>query len=372
MNNTAETRDREDGGLEEERGLPPVNGKKKAGGGGKVGKIAGVAALMALAGAMAWMNMGSKDERVAAPEEAETLRATPQLQFAEPPPPPPVATSEEAPPAPAVASASQPGVQQDGPTEEELLMARRQRAPIIAYGGGGGNQGSAAAAGTSTGEGMGDGSSSLGEALTATRAPMARAQTLPDRNYLIASGSFLDCALITALSSQVPGFTSCRLTRNIYSDNGRVLLLERGSILEGQYQTGQLRQGMSRIFVLWTRARTPNGVVVQLDSPGTDQLGRSGLDGWVDTHFWQRFGGAMMLSLVDDVADYAIARERSRGRGGEMQFTSTGDAARDAASIALEHTINIPPTLNKNQGDHINVYVARDLDFRGVYELRSQ
>lgn len=370
MSNTAETPDRDSVELDDERGLPPVNGKRK-GSGGKAGKIAGVVALVGLAGAMAWMNMGSKEESARAPEEAETLRATPHLQFADAPPPPPAMATEEAPPPPEI-SAQQQGAQPEGPTEEELLLARRQRAPLLAYGGGGGGQGSAnAQQGHPDAQGMGSESSPLGEALRATQAPMARAGLLPDRNYLIASGSFLDCALITALSSQVPGFTSCRLTRNIYSDNGRVLLLERGSILEGQYQSGQLRQGMSRIFVLWTRARTPNGVVVQLDSPGTDQLGRSGLDGWVDTHFWQRFGGAMMLSLVDDIADYAIARERARGQGGELQFTSSGDAARDAASIALEHTINIPPTLNKNQGDHINVYVARDLDFRGVYELRS-
>jgi type IV secretion system protein VirB10 len=211
----------------------------------------------------------------------------------------------------------------------------------------------------------------LGAKLEPTQVEGARASLIADRNMFITKGTFLDCALETAISSDVPGMTSCRITRDIYSTSGKVLLLERGSRIVGQYQSG-LQRGQARIFVLWTRAETPNGVVVNLDSPGTDALGRSGHSGYVDTHFWERFGGAIMLSLIDDVGTW-VANESAPSDGGnnQIQFGSTTQAAQNSAGIALENSINLPPTLVKHQGEHINVFVARDLDFRGVYDLKA-
>ncbi|MCF3642951.1 type IV secretion system protein VirB10 [Rhizobium sp. TRM95111] len=204
--------------------------------------------------------------------------------------------------------------------------------------------------------------------LTGTQTDPRKAGMLGNRNFLLAKGSFIDCALRTRLDSTVPGMTSCVVTRNIYSDNGKVLLIERGSEVTGEYQSN-LRQGMARIFVLWTRVKTPNGVVVNLDSPGADPLGGAGLPGHVNNHFWKRFGGALMLSLVDDVARYATQNSSSDS---QINFNSTGDATSDMAAEALRNTINIPPTLYKNQGEQVGIYVSRDLDFSSVYDVQPK
>ncbi|MDP3614117.1 MAG: type IV secretion system protein VirB10 [Rubrivivax sp.] len=195
-----------------------------------------------------------------------------------------------------------------------------------------------------------------------------KASKLGNRDYMLTQGAMLDCVLETRLESTVAGMTSCHLTRDVYSANGRVVLLDKGSKVVGFYQGG-MRQGQRRIFVQWSRVETPKGVVINIASPGTGALGTGGMDGVVDTHFGERFGGSILLSLIGDFGDYFANKGRSSDA---IQFQNSQGAAQDAARVALENSINIPPTLYKNQGERISIFVARDLDFSGVYKLASR
>jgi type IV secretion system protein VirB10 len=176
-------------------------------------------------------------------------------------------------------------------------------------------------------------------------------------------GAFIDCTLETAIDSTLPGMTTCVTATDTFGADGTIVLLERGTKLVGETR-GQVQQGQARLFVLWTEARTPTGVVVPLDSPGTDALGRSGLTGKVDTHFWERFGAAILVSAIDAGVQYGIQASNSSGT-----VVVNPSASEDVMTGILRSTIDIPPTITVQQGERIQVFVARDVDFRSVYRL---
>lgn len=386
-------RENDGSGVDGERGMPSVNTREGSNKGKILGMVGlGLFGLLLLALAIMPKDRGPK----AAQEEGDKsivnhLPSMPRL-FDAPPPPP------AAPPPPPAAVKAQSQADRAEADKRKQRLEQRRKAPIIAFGAndrggdanakssndaeadariatlkkmlgnyGAGNAGASALAGKSA-----SGGGSLGQALGSTSTPMVQASILPDRNLLITKGTFLDCALETAVDTTVSGFTSCRITHNTYSDNGRVLLLERGSRITGEYKSSQVKAGMSRIFVLWDRVETPNGVVVELDSPGIDALGRSGLPGHVNNHFFKRFGAALMLSVFDDYAKYQIAKQRGSGGSDTLNFGGTMGESQRLAELALQNSIDIPPTLYINQGDHIKVYVARDIDFSTVYRLLAR
>ena len=265
--------------------------------------------------------------------------------------------------------------------EEDPLLDSARRAPVMAYSGGqkaAASRHDTADPAISTdsnflpldGNMMGQNTANADEQrfnglLRSTKLEGSRAGTLGNRNFIVAMGTSIPCVLETAMASDQPGFTSCVINRDVLSDNGRVVLMEKGTQVLGEYRGG-LQRGKKRLFVLWNRAKTPNGVIVTLASPATDALGRAGVDGHVDTHWWERFGAALLLSIFGDATSYASSRLQES----DVDTQNTTSAGQQAAAIAVEQSINIPPTLNKHQGELVSIFVARDLDFSGVYGLR--
>ena len=91
------------------------------------------------------------------------------------------------------------------------------------------------------------------------------------------------------------------------------------------------------------------------------------MPGEVSRHFWQRFGAAMLVSVIDGAVQ--AASESSRSGSGAVVVNPS--ESQGVLTEILKNTINIAPTVLKRNGDRIQVLVARDLDFRSVYELRS-
>lgn len=212
------------------------------------------------------------------------------------------------------------------------------------------------------------GNSSFGNKLNPTATPRSLAQVRHNQSMLLTKGTNIQCVLETRIITTQPGFTRCQVAHDVYSADGKVLLVERGSKIIGE-QTAAMLQGQARVFVLWNELDTPKGVKVSLASPGGGALGEGGHGASVNYHFWQRFGGAMMVSMIADFGDYLSNKGNRNGSNNNITYDNTSDAAQQLATEVLRNSINIPPTGTINQGTLLNVMVARDVDFSKVYEV---
>lgn len=191
----------------------------------------------------------------------------------------------------------------------------------------------------------------------------AKAKQMSDPSKIVVEGSVIPAVLETALNSDLPGYARAVVSRDVRGFDGKEVLVPRGARLIGQYKNG-VAQGQSRAFVIWTRLIRPDGAQIELSSPATDALGRGGLTGDVDTHFLQRFGGALLLSLVD--IGVASATSGASNTAIIVAGARTGDTA--TASIARDQ--NIAPTVKVPQGSPVRVFVSQDLDFSDVAAVK--
>jgi type IV secretion system protein VirB10 len=188
-----------------------------------------------------------------------------------------------------------------------------------------------------------------------------------DQTLMLMPG-LMPCVLDTAIDSTLPGPVMCHLPGDVRPHG--VTLLDRGSQVYGYYKS-DVQNGQSRLAVAADWINDPTtGCFVQFDNaPMADQQGRSGLDGHVDNHTFERFGAAVTLSLID--AGLGILQSAvSKGGNTYLSFNSGGELSSVASQI-LRKQIDIPPTISKNAGELIAVFVNKPLNFSGCYELKD-
>jgi type IV secretion system protein VirB10 len=212
---------------------------------------------------------------------------------------------------------------------------------------------------------------------------------------LIAQGTLIRGFLETAINSDLPGMIRAVVRENVYSLDGRRVLVPKGSRLVGEYKSG-LSRGQKRVFVVWNRIVMSDGTQVDIASPGADNIGQAGLTGKVDTHWAERVGSAMFFSILGSGAQIGTALALDKGNDTPRTVTTTDpvtgiittttldssgnrhDGVMSAvtqgtsgftqlATESAQNSENIPPTVHVDQGADVTVFVRRDLDFSKLY-----
>jgi type IV secretion system protein VirB10 len=180
-----------------------------------------------------------------------------------------------------------------------------------------------------------------------------------NRATTVAQGTLIPAVLESALDSTRPGPARALVQRDVRGFDGATVLIPRGSRLIGEYRA-DLQPGQNRALVMWTRLVRPDGVTIAIGSPAADPLGRVGIKGKVNSHFFEKFGAAILQSSLD------VGVNLASQIGGSPLVVATLPGALQQSTSPLTSGTQIQPTLRVRQGTAISVFVARDLDFTSV------
>jgi type IV secretion system protein VirB10 len=192
-----------------------------------------------------------------------------------------------------------------------------------------------------------------GRGVAAADGAGVRSTKLAEPSSTVVQGTLIPAVLETAIDTDVPGYVRAVVSQDVRSFDGSRVLIPRSSRLIGEYK-GATQSGQRRAYLMWTRLVRPDGVSVALASPAADFSGQAGIGGQVNSHFFSRFGSAILLSILGGAGTLAT---------GGASTVIVGGAGQSAASAAVQQSGNRGPTIKVRQGEPIRVFTARDLIF---------
>ena len=334
------------------RNVLPMVGRKRRGDG--LGLLAGIA----IVGSLGVVTLWSMDAARRGDEKQGVVAASAQpASIPAAAPAPPALTAGEPVTAPEQGEAAPLPVLAAPLLEQGAFPANPHASPTVVFDAGAlpaTAQAALTAMSGPTAGGAGSSNEDFAARLGAVGSSTATAASNFDPATTVTQGTLIPAVLETAINTDVPGFVRAVVSADVRSFDGRHVLVPRSSRLVGQYKSG-LQAGQKRAYVIWTRLIRPDGVSVDLGSPAVSFGGDAGLAGKVDGHFFERFGSAMLLSVVGGLG--AIG-------GGTSVIIAGG--GQSAAAAAVSQTGQVGPTIRVRQGEPIRVFTARDLDFSTV------
>jgi len=317
--------------------------------------LAGGVAVVALLGAVTLWSMNSARNEAPQPVAAAPAPVQPEVAPAVPAQAitPPPGTAPAAPPQQPVLAAPPQAMPQPGTTANPLSSptivfdASALPAPATPLA-------VPAPAAPGAAPASGNGNEDFANRLGGVGGGAATATAMVNPRTTVTQGTLIPAVLETAIDTDVPGYVRAIVSADVRSFDGTRVLVPRSSRLIGQYKSG-LQAGQKRAYVIWTRLIRPDGVSVNIASPAIGFGGETGLAGKVDSHFFERFGSAMLLSVVGSLS----------ALGGNNGVVIAGQG-QSAAAAAVGQTGQIGPTVRVRQGEPIRVFTARDLDFSKV------
>ncbi|BFD45593.1 MAG: TrbI/VirB10 family protein [Rickettsia endosymbiont of Sergentomyia squamirostris] len=126
----------------------------------------------------------------------------------------------------------------------------------------------------------------------------ANFQDRGDMAFVLGRGKIIEAVLETAINSDLGGEVRAIISRDVFSEREKIILVPKGSRILGAYTTG-INGAYGRIAIIWNRIDLSNGYTITLDAIAVDNLGRKGEQGRVDNKYKERLTNAVLLSVFN-------------------------------------------------------------------------
>lgn len=204
-------------------------------------------------------------------------------------------------------------------------------------------------------------------------------EMIKDRSRTIAQGKMISAILETAINTEFPGAVRGIVTRDVYGESGKMVLIPRGSRLYGSYSS-QVRRGQARVLISWTRLLRPDGISLNIGLTAADQFGRAGIPGEIDNRYSSLVANSLLTSVLA-VAGTAVAQSLMNNgnsqtattvnatQGTTTTFGNAGNQALydvtktivDIVGTILKNSIDLNPVIRIPQGTRMTVIVNSDI-----------
>ena len=233
--------------------------------------------------------------------------------------------------------------------------------------------------------------------LQTTSSPNVVATKINNLDLTILQGKIIDVVLETAINSDLQGTLRGIVARDVYAESNNTVMIPKGSRLIGNYSFNA-GPGKTRVQVSWNRVILPHGIDIALDSTGTDELGRQGASGVVDTKIGNILTSTILLAGISIATSYATSKipnindhpiVESKGQdqgdasaGGGSGGSSGGDKSKSTKTTLpvkilsqavedfsqsmkdiIKKYSNHNPTVYVDQGTLLKVFVNKDIVF---------
>jgi type IV secretion system protein VirB10 len=231
---------------------------------------------------------------------------------------------------------------------------------------------------------LGFGEGSFGETgFAKSKSSQIKATQIGRLDSLIAQGKVMNAVLETAINTDLPGTLRAIITRDVYAESGKAVLIPKGSRVIGSYES-QVKGGETRVAVVWNRLIRPDGVDLAISAPATDNLGRAGVAGFLDDKFLTKLGNALLISYVVPVvadrmfkvdknqavtstastsATTGVTTTSNTSTYGAQRAKESSDKFQDIITKTIEESFSVKPTIFVDQGTEITIFANKDMVF---------